>query len=205
MKVEWGVSLQTMVEVNTLYKTCLKHIVEQNLLSHPVDIRNHIPQIIYEDLWNVQSIKNFQQVERGLYSSIAYLESQYEDVEPFYAEYANMWEIACSEMHRINAAYPDDRNPPNPPPMMFFRLYQKYLDYDQMLDVFDEWIDKKWELVEEFSEEKEKLITQYGDFDFKIESIFIAKEEDDHLFAERMESLHRSLDENRVVIYEEEE
>ena len=205
MKVEWGVSLKTMVEVNTLYKTCLKKIVEQNILSHPVDIRNHIPQIIYEDLWNVQSIKNFQQVESGLYSTIAYLESQYEDVEPFYAEYANMWEIACSEMRRINAPHPHDPNPPIPPPMMFFRLYQKYLDFDKMLDVFDEWIDRKWELVEEFSEEKEKLTTQYGNFDFKIESIFIAKEEDDHLFVERMESLHRSLDENRVVINEEEE
>ena len=199
--MEWGVSLQTMVEVNTLYKTCLKHVVEQKLLSHPVDIQ-WLPITIYEDLWNVQSIKNFHHIERAIYSNIAHLESQYEDVEPLYIEYANLWEIACSEMRRINAPHPHDPIPPIPPPMMFFRLYQKYLDFDSMLDIFDEWIDRKWELVEEFVEEREKLTTQYGDFEFNIESIFI-DEEEDHLFEERMESLHKSIDENRVVVYEE--
>lgn len=189
-----------MAVVDTLYKLCLRSTIQHNLLHHPHDIRNHIPNIIYEDLWDVQTMKNIEEIQRGLYSTVGYLELQYDEVDTLHVEYGNLWNIASTEMQRINSPHPYDSNPPNAPPMMFYRLYSKYMDYGNFLQLLDEWIDHKWELIEEFEEEKERLHDRYGDFDFNIKSFYI-DEEDDANFERRLQTISRRIDENRVIVY----
>ena len=187
-----------MGEVDTLYKLCLKQVIQQKLLQYPYD-NSQLPHIIFEDVWDVQTVKNIEEVQRGLYSTIAYLELQYDEMEYLYVEYGNLWEIASSEMKRINEPNPYDSNPPSAPPMMFYRLYSKYKDFGNFLDLLDEWIDRKWELIEEFEEEKERLHDRYGDFDFNIKAFYIDEEDDAHL-ERRLQSINRRIHENRVIV-----
>ena len=63
-----------MAEVSTLYKAALKVIVEDKLVVHPVDVRNQIPPMIYEDVWKVTAFKNLQEVKRDVIGTIALLE-----------------------------------------------------------------------------------------------------------------------------------
>ena len=182
-----------MSEVSTLYKAALKVIVEDKLLVHPVDVKK-IPTVIYEDVWKVTVFKNLQEVKREVIETIALLEEEYDKVCELYHKYNYIWDKTSAGLRML---HPHAENPPPPPPMMFHRIFLKKSDLDELLDVIDAYIGRKWEQVDAYCEEITQLQLHY-EFNVKPSKLYV---EVDGKFERRMSALKRRIRLNKIIIY----
>ena len=107
-------------------------------------------------------------MEDDAYGMIGYLETELDGVNSLYFDYSEIWDLAASELSRINMMYLFDANPPSPPPMMFHRLFTKFKDLEALTNLITEWIDTKWDQVDAKEKEKERFKMKYGDVKFNV-------------------------------------
>lgn len=180
-----------MCYVNTLQEICTQLLIQNNLVTHPVNNTGPIPHTLYEGIWNLQCMKNVLVREKYLQHTISILEQELDDVNEDEEHYNYIWGKVSEELSILNQPNPYNSNPPPAPEMIFFDLYRKAKDITELSNTFEEWVEWKWEQQYENDEEKERLIARCGNVQFNI----TATNQDDEVDMEYDEKVDTLIDE----------
>ena len=188
-----------MCAVNTLQEICTQLLVQNNLVTHHVNNIGPIPHTLYEDIWNLQCMKNVLVREKYLQHTISILEQELDDVNEDEEHYNYIWDRVSEELNILNQPNPYNSNPPPAPEMIFFDLYRKAMDITELSNTLEEWVNRKWEQQNENDEEKERLIEIYGYIQFNV----TATNQDDEVdmeYDEKVDMLIDEIAENNLTI-----
>ena len=194
-----------MVEVHTLYKLCLKNVVQYNILPFPVDIKNHIPHTIYVDVWGVQEIKNLQEQARANYNMLSDIEAELDDSLKSWNYHVDIQDKVSLDMQKIEMIYPQHENSPPAPEIiqklrseseiMFLKLSDNFsLITNKMMEI-ENHHDIKYRQFCVIVKEKKKLKKLHGDFDFKLNHTKLYQELDNE-FERRISDINSIIHQN---------
>ena len=199
-----------MGEVDTLYKICLKKVVEETILEHPLNI-THIPHTIFEDVWDVQTIKNLQQEESAIFNMIMVMISEYNDAVMLFNHHCDIYDKVSLEMQKIEMAYPQDENSSPAPAIVEKMRTERVIMFNKLLENFSRIDDKMMEIdihimikkgkFDVIVKEKKKLQLRF-DLKFNLDDEFEVHLDDEF---ERSMSVHnRRINQNRIFLHHEE-
>ena len=177
--------------VNTLQEICTQLLVQNNLVTHPVNNTGPIPHTLYEAIWDLQCMKNVLVREKYLQHTISILEQELDDVNEDEEHYNYIWGKVSEELSILNQSNLFNSNPPPAPEMIFFDLYRKAKDTKELSNILEEWVNRKWEQQYENDEEKERLMARYGNVQFNV----TATNQDDEVDMEYDEKFGTLIDE----------
>ena len=98
------------------------------------------------------------------------LENEIDNVEGEEEYWTNIWSTVSDELKILNAPNEFDPYPPPPPSMMFFDLYCKVKDLQELADIMDAFADRKWEQRDKNYEKIEEWVMSGSNefFRFKV-------------------------------------
>ena len=146
-------------------------------------------------------MKNIQTVEKYLQHNIDLLEGELDNVEGEEEYWTNIWSTVSDELKTLNAPKENDPYPPPPPSMMFFDLYCKVKDIQELADIIDAFSDRKWEQREKNNEKIEKWIMSgsIGYFQFEVDVVNL----DDNLDREYLwaiDTIQKKIQNNNIIV-----
>lgn len=181
--------------------------MQYNILPYPADIRNHIPQSIYADVWGVQEIKNLQEEIRANYNMLSDIEAELNDSLKSWNYHVDIQDKVSLDMQKIEMIYPLGTN--SPPAIIEKLRTESEIMCIKLADNFS-LLNRKMVEIEKHHmikysqyclkvKEKKKLQKLYGDFEFKLNHTKLYQELDDEF--ERMISDINSMIHQNVHVH----